>query len=85
MKDFDKKLLEHKKRHDTNFTKDQLKKHLIECLSLLDATDQHVYAELVDLTQITKVFLAQNFHGNDLEALVKQRYDKFMSKIDQDK
>lgn len=35
MNDFDKKLMEYPKRHEEEFTKEQLKHHLEECMELL--------------------------------------------------
>ena len=84
MNDFDKKLMEYPKRHEKDFAKDQLKHHLEECMELLEKWDEHLYAELIDLIQITKVYLQQNLEGNEIDELYKKRFDKFMSKLDLD-
>jgi hypothetical protein len=85
MNDFDKKLLTYDKRHDKDFTKEQLHHHLVECLQLLESWDSHLYAELIDLVQITKVYLSQNLDDDQLDDLVQKRFDKFMTKLSQDK
>ncbi|MCX6823568.1 MAG: hypothetical protein NT085_00365 [candidate division SR1 bacterium] len=85
LNDFDQKLLTHEKWHDKNFTKDQLQKHLVECLELLENGDTHIYAELIDLVQITKIFVSQNLDDDQLDELVQKRYEKFLSKLAQDK
>ena len=81
MNDFDNKLLQYDKWHDKDFTKEQLQHHLVECLELLEKWDEHLYAELIDLIQITKVLLSQNLDNNQLDELTQKRYDKFMSKL----
>jgi hypothetical protein len=85
MNDFDHKLLQHEKRHEQEFTQEQLKKHLIECLELLEQGDPHRYAELIDLVQITKVYLQQNLNKDQMDDLIQKRFEKFMSKLQQDK
>lgn len=85
MNDFDKKLLTYDKWHDKDFTKEQLHHHLIECLELLDKWDEHIYSELIDLIQITKVFLSQNLDDKQIDELTQKRFDKFMSKLSIDK
>ncbi len=85
MNDFDHKLLQYEKRHEKPFTQEQLKKHLIECLELLEKWDPHLYAELIDLIQITKIYLQQNLNKDQMDDLIQKRYEKFMSKLQQDK
>jgi len=85
MEDFSGKLLAFPKRNDKEFTIDQLKHHLVECLELLEKWDEHLYAELIDLVQITKVHLRQNLSPDKIDDLTKKRFDKFMSKLKEEK
>ncbi len=85
MNDFDNMLLQHKQRHEKDFTKEQLQHHLVECLELLEKWDTHLYAELIDLIQIAKVHLQQNLNEDQRNELIERRYEKFMSKIQQNK
>ncbi len=84
MKDFYSNLLEHKKWHQKDFTEEQLRHHLVECLELLDWWNSHVYAELIDLIQIAKVCLSQNLDDTKLDELTQKRYNKFISKLEGD-
>lgn len=85
MNDFDNILMKYDKRHEKDFTKEQLQHHLVECLELLEKWDPHLYAELIDLVQITKVYLQQNLNKDQMDELTQRRYEKFMSKLQQDK
>lgn len=85
MEDFVGKLISFPKRNDREFTNEQLKHHLIECLELLEKWDQHLYAELVDLIQISKVSLRQNLWWAELDELYQKRFDKFIEKLKLDK
>jgi hypothetical protein len=40
-----------------------------------------LYAELIDLIQISKVSLKQNLENKKIEELYQKRYEKFLSKI----
>lgn len=81
MEDFYGKLLSFPQWHNKEFANEQLKHHLIECLELLENWDQHLYAELIDLIQISKVSLKQNLENKKIEELYQKRYEKFLSKI----
>lgn len=85
MEDFSGKLLSFPKWNEKEFTNEQLKHHLIECLELLENWDEHLYAELIDLIQITKVCLRQNLDLGKMDDLYKKRFDKFMEKLNLDK
>lgn len=84
MEDFDSKLISFPKWNDKEFTNEQLKHHLIECLWLLESWDEHLYAELVDLIQISKIYLRQNLDTDQIDELYQKRYDKFISKLNLD-
>lgn len=85
MNDFDNHLLSYEKRQDKDFTQEQLQHHLQECLELSQTWDVHLYAELIDLIQISKVYLQQNLSNDQLDDLTERRHEKFLSKLQQDK
>ena len=67
MEDFSSKLLSFEKRHDRVFVEDQLRHHLVECLELLEKWDPHLCNELIDIIQITQVFLRNNLKTTDID------------------
>jgi hypothetical protein len=85
MEDFAEELVNFPKWHDKEFTKEQLKKHLLECSELLDNEDEHFNAELIDLIQIAKVYFSQTMSSDELDNLYHKRWDKFMQKLALDK
>ena len=78
------KLLVCPKRNDKEFTNEQLKHHLIECLELLNAGDNHLYAELIDMVQIIHIYLRQNLDVSEIQEITEKRYNKFIQKLNQD-
>lgn len=85
MEDFYGKLLAFPKWHDKEFTEELLRNHLIECLELLNTGNDHLNAELIDLIQITQIYLRQNLDASQIQKLTQERYDKFMQKLALDK
>lgn len=85
MNDFDNHLLQYEKRQDKDFTQELLKQQLQECLELFQNWDPHLYAELIDLIQISKIHLQHNLNSDQIDELTERRYENFLKKPDQDK
>ncbi len=84
MKTFASDLLVYPKWHDTQFTQEQLTKHLAEVLYLFFNKDEHQYAEIIDLIVIAEIYLQQQLSSSEIETLISKRYDKFISKLQTD-
>lgn len=83
--DFTKELLNHEKWHEKEFVKEQLIKHLAECAYRILDKDPHANAELIDLLNITKVYLENTLSKEEIKELTEKRFSKFMEKLENDK
>jgi hypothetical protein len=84
MQHFSDKLMALPKWNDEKFTKDQLVKHLVEVGELISKDDPHQHAEIEDLINIAEVWQKQHLSSSEIDELIQKRFEKFMSKLDED-